>query len=75
MRTKRTRAQIAARARARKIMRDPLYQEYRGWHFGLGAWAALKAVRKYDALLIAIENTPAAKRRRCEAETEERAAR
>ena len=63
---KRTRAQIAAHARARKMMRDPLYQEYRSWHFGLGVIAAVRAVRKYDALILAIEHTKPRQKLQCE---------
>lgn len=52
---KRTMAQIKATARARKILRDPYYQELRGWHVGLGAKEALAALKRLDAILIAIE--------------------
>ena len=55
MRTKRTRAQVHARAMARKMLKDPYYRELRSWHFGLNAKEAMEAVKAYDALIEDIE--------------------
>jgi hypothetical protein len=54
VRTRKTMNQIRARARAKAMLRDPYYKELRGWHFGLGAKQALKAVRELDALFAQI---------------------
>ena len=65
-REKKTRAQIHARALARKMMKDPYYRELRSWHFGLGVKEAVETVRNYDALIIAIEHTKPFQRLKCE---------
>lgn len=43
------------RKRAQAMLRDPLYREFRGWHFNLGAKEAMETVRHYDRLLARIE--------------------
>jgi hypothetical protein len=62
-RTKRTMAQIRTRAKARKMLNDPYYQELRSWHFGLGAKEAMETVKNFDALILAIETTKPANKR------------
>jgi len=70
MRAKRTMVKIRAQARARKILRDPYYQELRGWHVGLGAKEALAALKRLDAILYAIEHTGRRRKRTCETDKE-----